>query len=77
MRAVFARFEAETGKIRCFIRQRGRCRFGETGRMIARRFNGRLESHGRIAGRCLGLRHGRSRQRLAVLPMAFAPSRKP
>src|SRR4029077_9383054 len=77
MRGMFARFEADTGTNPLFIRQRGRCRARKTGRMIARRLNGRLEGHGRIAGRCLGLRHGRRPQPLAVLLMAFVPSQIP
>jgi len=72
---MFARFEADPGQIRCSAGS-GPLLVWETGRMIARPFNGRLEGHGRIAGRCLGLQH-RRRQRLAVLLMAFAPSQKP
>jgi len=37
--------------------------------------NRERESHGRIAGRCIRPRRGVGRQRLAVLPMAFAMPR--
>jgi hypothetical protein len=43
----------------------------------ARHINGRPEGHGRIAGRCQHLQPRITRQRLVILLMAFAPSRKP
>jgi hypothetical protein len=73
---VLARLEADTGLIRCSSGSEAAADF-VTGRMIARPFNGRLEGHGRIAGRCFDLRHGRKSQLLAILLMAFAPSQKP
>ena len=73
---MFARFEADPGQIRCSAGSE-LLLVWETGRMIARPFDGRLEGHGRIAGSCFAWRLGRKRQPLAVLLMAFALSQEP
>ena len=64
-----------------FHRQRDRCRHLNRAYALFKDCAGsprrRLEGHGRIAGRSPGSRHRRAGQRLAVLLMAIAPSRKP
>ncbi len=66
----------ESGHLYLFFnRRRDCCRFRKTGQGPCVQMEG-SGSHGRIAGRCLGLRHGRGQQPLAVLRMAFAPSQK-